>query len=227
MNDVAVDEKISRYFWHILNELKEKSLIKGTKIIEYHLVLYPKSNDWKQPNSTIEQLLIDRLIKLGVMKETGERIDFQIGKNNDEGNPESAGMTYSFKLREPNFSKYYDKYKRLVEQYDRSNKDGDTLIFYEDGNICYISPEGKIFKTKLRITSNPYKVLSFLVNNKRRLYTFDELTKHCFDIDRDPESERRIRSSIGTIKKMLKYQGNDIFETNKGYKMKCKIQIRK
>lgn len=232
MKTISAEEKLARYYWYILNKIKEALLVKENKnkIISYTLVMYPQPNDWNKPNSLIEQQLLEKLINLKVMKETKERGQFQIGKESKTDNPKSAGITYYFKINEANFNKLYNDYQKLVEQYDRADKQGDTLIFYENGEIVYIDPTGREYQTKLKTKTNSYSLLKFLVYKPHRVFEFGELAESLKEtrsqVD-SPGDERRVRDTIQSIKEKLQYQGDDLFESDYGFGLKCDVLIKK
>ena len=228
MKTISSEEKYGRYVWYILDKMKEELLLQRDKRepIIYTLQLYPRTNDWDEPNPTVEQQLLEQLKGLGVMKETDQRCDFQSGKEDETENPKSAGSSYYFRINEDVFGKYFSKYKKLAEQYDRADKEGNTLIFNEDGNVTYISPKGEVYQAKLGLNTNSYGLLNFLANNPRQVYKFDELAKYLRKKGGHDE-ERQVRDAVQSIKKNLRYKGNDLFESAYGFGLKCNVQIVK
>lgn len=232
MKTISAEEKVARYYWYILNKIKETLLIEKNKnkSISYALVLYPQPNNWDKPNSLVEQRLLEKLINLRVIKETDERADFQIGKEGETDNPKSAGTTYYLKINEALFDKQYNYYKKLVEQYGRADNNGNTLIFYEDGEIVYIDPTGKEYQTKLKTKTNSYSLLKFLVHNPHRVFEFGKLAESLKKIRSQVDSsddERRVRDTIQSIKEKLKYQGDDLFNSDHGFGLNCDVLIKK
>jgi len=232
METISAEEEYARFVWHILNKIKEKLLLQANKNepLIYNLFLHPQSKDWDKPNSTTEQQLLEKLKKLGVMEEAVERTPFQIGKENETDNPKSAGISYYFKINEAVFNKYYGIYQKLVEQYDKADKQGNTLIFYENGEIKYIDPSGKEYQAKLKSNTNSYRLLKFLVYKPRQVFEFGELAKSLKKARSDvnySDDERRVRDTVQSIKDKLKYYGDDLFESDNGFGLKCDVLIKK
>lgn len=232
MKTISAEEKLARYYWHILDKIKEVLLLQANKEehILYSLFLYPQTRDWDKPNPVIEQQLIEKLKMLGVMEEVDERSDFQIGKESKTDNPESAGTTYYFKIKEAVFNEQYKHYQNLVEQYDKADKQGNTLIFSENGEVIYIDPSGKEHNTNLKTKTNSYSLLKFLVYHPHKVFKFNELADNLNDVRSQVDSsndERRVRDTIQSIKEKLQYQGDDLFESDYGFGLKCDVLIKK
>lgn len=110
-----------------------------------------------------------------------------------------------------------------------SNPNG-LLVFQENGEITYISPTKEIYNTKLRKKTNSYNLLKFLVVNPHKVFGFNKLEMYLEKVGHNvgySTNERRVRDTIQSIKKKLKYQGQDLFESNKGFGLKCDVQIKK
>ena len=237
MKMLSAEEEIAYYFWFVLNkikkqiEIKEKIELQNEKdfSISYSIFLYPTLNDPYKPTSINEQIIIEKFIKDKIIIETRERSDFQVGVDKN-GNPESAGIGYFFKVNRSRFDKLHNKYKEIIKQYETAEEKGDTLTFNINGEVSYISPTGELYKTKLTKNSNSYNLLSFLVDQPKKLFNFSELAEK---LNRPrghaqaPSDERRVRDTIQSIKKALKYYGKDLFLSDYGFGIKCKVNIIK
>lgn len=229
MKILSSEEKYARYVWYVLDKMKGQLLLKRDKRkpITYILQLYPRTNGWDEPNPTVEQQLLEQLKGLGVMEETDQRRDFQSGKEDETENPKSAGSHYYFKVNEDILNKYFAKYQKLVEQYDKADKEGNTLIFNENGEVTYISPKGETYQAELKLNTNYYNLLNFLANHPHHVYSFDELAKSFSRGSLNSDNERQVRDAVQTIKKKLQYREDDIFESAYGFGLKCNVQIIK
>lgn len=80
-NRLTSEEIYDLHWWFVLEKIK-KELLKNdnsvTRVI-YSLFLHPIINDPTKPNSTEEQLIISKLEKDDVIKETEEITDFAVG----------------------------------------------------------------------------------------------------------------------------------------------------
>ena len=229
---MTMEEKHVRFIWYVLDKIKGELLLNTdqSNLISYNLFLYPQPNGWDKPNSVIEQKILDMLIKWKAIKITKKAEPFQVGVEEKTRNPQSAGSTYFFQVNTITFEKYYAKYKRLLEQYEKANYEGNTLFFHDNGEIEYINESGKKYRTKLKNNTNNYNLLKYLAYNPRRVYSIQELAKHLKDVRSDVESsddDRRVRDTIKGIKEKLRYKENSLFESNNGFGLQCNVVIKK
>lgn len=231
MEVLSADEKITYYYWHILNKIKEAAELQNNENapITYALFLHPALNDPYKPNSVVEQELIQKMIDEGILEETEERSNFKVGED-VVGNPKAAGVHYYFKVDTVRFNDLYDKYKRLIQQHQLAEEKGNTLIFNTaNGEVSYTSPDGKTYEGELNKNTNSYRILSFLVDQPiNKLFDFSELAKHLNSPrghSREPTEERRVRDTIQSIKEVLNYYGEDLFISDYGFGIKCKVHI--
>ena len=231
MKMLSAEEKNDYYYWFVLDKIKEEIYLKNNKdsLITYSLYFIPSLNDPHKPNPTTEQKVIDRLIEGKVIKEVDAQTDFQIG-GDGIGNPKSAGVHYYLEIDDSRFDHLYKEYKSRVEQYETAEEDGNTLYFNESGEIKYISPEGKTYTTKLNTSANSFQLLRFLANQPSQKFGFSDLAEHLNSPraqDKGSTDERRVRDTISSIKKALKYRGEDLFIAEWGFGIKCKVHIIK
>jgi len=197
--------------------------------VDYIVILYPSVNDPYIPNPTVEQEIIKKFVTDGVIKETEERSDFQI-LDEKSNNPKSAGFHYYLKVNRPKFNNLYGLFKKLVEQYEIAETIGNTLTFYGDGRVVYISPQGKEYKASFGTKTNSFLLLQFLIKNPHELFSFDKLAEHLNPArshSNSPSNERRVRDTIQAIKNKLLYHGDDLFISGHGFGLNCDVSIRK
>ena len=228
---LSADEEIAYYFFFVLNEIKKgiNLQLDTNKPICYTVVLHPALNDPYKPNSTVEQQIIRKLIQEGVIKETKERSDCQI-PDSKSNNPKYASFNYYLKINNSKFDIWYQKYKKFVTEYETAETIGNTLIFYTDGRVIYVSPQGKEYKTSFGTKTNSYKLLQFLTRTPFQPFSFKELAttlnkaRSDFDLEDD---ERRVRDTVQAIKKKLGDNGDDLFIADYGFGLKCNVNLIK
>lgn len=225
------EEKNAYYYWFILDKIKEALGVKGRKdsFILYTLFLYPALNDSYKPNSTVEQEIISILIDDGVVEEVGKKVDFKIG-GDKSSNPESAGFQYLFKVNHLVFDPLYEKYKKLIKRYEVSEDRGNTLYFNINGEVTYVSPTGKEYKATLNINNNAYKLLYCLANRPNEIVSIDDLANSLNNARGHADEatdDSRVISTIKSIKETLNYKEKDLFVSNHGYGIYCKVHIIK
>lgn len=227
--NLTSEEKFSLAVWYILEKIKKEILQQTDEnnSITYTVFVYPTTKDPTTPHPTEEQILLRKLEKKGLFKEIREKSGFQYGKD-DVGNPESAGIQFYLKVNKVVFNKYHSKYQKKIKTLKATSQNKNTLIFYKDGNVTYISPVGKIYKTEFGTKTNSYKLLLFLTQNPRRHFGFYELAKQLKTpkiTANSPSDERRVRDTIQSIKEKLQYKGKDLFKTDCGFTLITNAQI--
>lgn len=231
MKMLSADEKTAYYFFFVLDKIKvEINLqIAAKDPVNYIVVLHPALNDPYKPNSTTEQGIINKLIKVGVVTEAKEKSDSQILDYNSN-NPKYASFTYYLKINDSSFNSLYQQYKKLVLEYETADTMGNTLIFYTNGKVEYISPQGKEYKTSFGAKTSQYALLRFLAMSPFQVFTFDALAvplkKVKSSVDYS-DNERRVRDTIKSIKDKIGYKEDDLFISDYGFGLNCNIYLKK
>lgn len=225
MKLLTAEEKTAYYYFHVLNNIREKldPSDKNDESVEYHLTVYPSLNDPCRPNPTQEQILIDYLIKDKVLEKVKKNGSFQTGTD-ENGNPKSAGVIYYFKPINPAFNNLCTKYNRIIKGY----QEGNLFTFsISKGTMFYISPTGEEYRGRLNTSSNSYRLIYFLTKNPFKVFDFDNLAKNLRDKRQGANSsnERRVRDTVAVIKNKLKYDGEELFVSNYGFGLKCDVKL--
>lgn len=230
MQLLTSEKKLSYFNFYILDKIKEYLDIHSDEgKIEYIVFLYPSSSNPYQPNQTEEQLLLKKLIDKRVIEEIKEKSDFQLGETYIGQNPKSAGIIYHLRVINSAFKILYKEYFKKIKEYQRAGKLGNSLTIYQDGNVVYISKEGKKYTGKFGIKTDSFILLKILIGNPKHIFTFVELSKNVTEMDSKTDflnNERKIRDAIGAIKKKLGYQGKDLFITDNGFGLACDVIIK-
>lgn len=104
------------------------------------------------------------------------------------------------------------------------------IIFYQNGNVIYISPKGHEYKGILTRDTNAYKLLKYLVQNPHQSFDADKLVEQINNPRQGSDStpDRRIRDTIQEIREKLGIPGNeDIFHLGKGFELNCDSELKK
>jgi hypothetical protein len=231
MKITPVKENFDFAVFYILNELERKRLpYPDQKIVDYTRDI----NIRHMANFLFGMELdaIKFLKKERVIEEIGEP---DIIENNKKGTPDyQVEEVLHFKILK-NFSKFYEEYKKRVKQHEGAGGEDNTLFFNINGEISYITPTGETFEGKLKMGKISYNLLYFLANQANKKFEFTELAQKLINKPRaqsDPTDERRVRDTVGSIKKALKssgkrYYGDDLFISDKGFGIKCRVHIVK
>lgn len=231
MKGLSSEEKVTYYYWFVLDKIKKELELRGkddTPIV-YTVYAYPTVSDSQIPNQLTEKRIIEKLTESNVIEEIIEETDFQVG-GDDYSNPDSAGTQYFLRMNQKKFNEIYEKYKELTSLYEVAEEKGNTLTFNVDGEVSYISPDGKKYEAKLSTYTNPYKLLRYLVEQQtKEIYKFPVLAKVLREekIDSSSGDERRVRDTVSSIKKALGYHGDDLIISDKGFGINpnCTVNI--
>lgn len=227
----SADEKIAYYFFFVLDKIKERIKLQADakNPVIYTVVLHPSLNDPYKPNSTTEQGIISKLIAEGVLEQAEERSDCQI-PDDKSNNPEYMSFNYYLKVNNSKFDIWYQKYKNYVKEYETAQATGNTLTFYTDGKVIYISPQGKEYKTSFGTETNSYRLLQFLTRTPFQSLSFEKLAetlnKARSGVDHE-DDERRVRDTVQAIKKKIGYNGSDLFIADYGFRLNCDVYLKK
>ena len=230
MKIVPVKEHFDLAVFYILNELERERLpYPDQKIVDY-----TRDINIKHMASFLfgmELDVINFLKKAGVIEEVGEP---DIIENDKKGTPDyQVEEVLHLKILK-NFGKFYEEYRKKVKQYEAVGGENNILFFNINGKIIYTTPTGEAFEGKLKIGKNSYNLLYFLANQANKRFEFTELAKtlNAPRAQSDPVDERRVRDTVESIKKTLKngrkrYYGDDLFMSDNGFGIKCKVHIVK
>lgn len=213
------EEKYNQDLWFVLNKIKDGLLRQSDgNTLSYRVFVHPIKEE--QPHPTDEQALLKKLEKLSVIKVV-EKGDFQVGEDNKAG-----GISLKLKVYRREFDKHYEKNKKL------SNELKNTLVFSRSGLIEYTTKSLTVHKTSFKPLTNPYRLLDFLVHNPledNKTYSFSKLARELRKPRKKVEyadDERRVRDTIQSIRVGLGYNGDELFNVDKGFSIKCKVSIK-
>lgn len=230
MKITPVKEQFDLAVFYILNELERKRLpYPDQKIVDYTRDV----NIRHMANFLfgMELDVIKFLKEERVIEEIGEP---DIVENAKKGTPDyQVEEVLHLKILK-NFSKFYEEYKKRARQYNATGGENNILFFNINGKITYTTPTGETFEGKLKTGKNSYNLLYFLANQANKRFEFTELAQK-LNVPRaqsDPIDERRVRDTVESIKKNLKcgrkrYYGDDLFISDNGFGIKCRVHIVK
>lgn len=231
MKITPVKEYFDLAVFYILNELERMRLVNP----DLKVVDYTRDVNIKHMANFLFGMELDAIMflkKERVIEAVGEP---DIIENDKKGTPDyQIEEVLHFKILK-NFGKFYEEYKKRVKQFDDTGEGNNTLFFnINDGKITYTTPSGETFEGKLKIGTNSYKLLYFLVNQANKRFEFTELVQKLNAPRAQSYStdERRVRDTVDSIKKALKngrkrYYGDDLFNSDSGFGIKCKVHIVK
>lgn len=237
---VDPDEQYDRYILYVLNKIK-KELRRSeddSNTIRYSVFLIPVIKDPFVPHPTEEQNLLRKLARQNLYEQIGEIDDFQIGLD-ARGQPEAAGITFTFQINIDLFNREHKKIKTKIANYDLK-KDGKfameenkeaaqgfklRLTIYQSNNeFIFQSSSGTQKKATFNPGTNEYSILKYFIDHLHQNFQSHDLLEFLVKGPRNqtnPEPKRRVKDAIKAIRDKL---GKEIITTKKQfYSMDCEV----
>lgn len=148
-------------------------------------------------------------------------------------NPKTSNIISHYKLHKSQQEDGWVKEMALKgNQFGLSPKDLNLLRFHiESGDVEYRASSGKKYTAHFGKTTNSYKLLSFLVENPRKIFQVEELVKKLNKPTRradSPTDDRRVRDTVQSIRDSFQIdEGYDFFLVNNGFGLNCIVDIRR
>ncbi|MFA5750367.1 MAG: hypothetical protein WC895_04040 [Candidatus Shapirobacteria bacterium] len=225
--NIDINNEHHKSIWRVLKTISENIPInlegkKNNQDFNYPIDVNIYTN---KINKTDDQYQILNILKKeGVITETKIKDDTFLIKDSINPIKDQAFVIYHFKTTNK-FEDFYKKFKQIFNN-TKQNQTNNVLTFYEDGNIIFVSPEGKEYKTKLGIKTNSYVLLKILIEKPHHVFSFLDLAKYSKTTVEFLNEERKVRDAIKAIRDKLKYYDKNLFITDNGFGLKCNINLR-
>lgn len=134
-----------------------------------------------------------------------------------------------------------DNLQRLIKNYNSLLQDEDIknindiigeykgeselVVNTTEGEVEYISPEGKVYKAKFAKGSNCFKLLELLAEQPFENFNYKDIEANFKESRGDSTPDRRVRDAVAYIRKKLALSSEvDFLKADYGYSLGCKVR---